>query len=294
MLRRVILLSAVAPAVVFGAAGCRHKCCRSDDPSPRPIYGPPPAGSFLSPPAGTRIPPPNVPAAPPPAIGPTVPGGNGLPPPADLSPPGGRETLTPDPLPPGGSSSRSVPGAADNLLGGPVKPPGQTAEPPLAGNGVQQAGATVPAGAAGLPGFVKVKDGVAAGGKPELGGFDTLKQQGYRSVVYLHGPAADVAATREVVEKKGLQFVAVEATPEKFAEAVAAFDAAVGERAARPVYVFADAPARAGAVWYAHLRTVDLESDEVAKIRARPLGLTEQGDEARAFWVAVQQYLANR
>ncbi|MBX9579878.1 MAG: hypothetical protein K2X87_06175 [Gemmataceae bacterium] len=291
MLRRVILLSAVAPGLVLGAAGCRHKCCRSDDSTARPIYGTPPAGSFLNSPTGTRIPPPNVPATPP-ALGPTIPGGNGLPPPADLSPSGGRETITPDPLPPGGSSSRSV--VPDNFLGGPVKPPSQTAEPPLARNGVQQAGGTVPAGPAGLPDFVKVKDGVAAGGKPELGGFDTLKQQGYRSVVYLHGPAADVATTREVVEKKGFQFTAIEATPEKLADALTAFNAAVGERAAKPAYVFADAPARAGAVWYAHLRTVDLESDEVAKIRARPLGLTEQGDEARAFWVAVQQYLANR
>ncbi|MBX9626185.1 MAG: hypothetical protein K2X82_20470, partial [Gemmataceae bacterium] len=222
---------------------------------------------------------------------PVVPGG-GLPPPADLGPPpGGRETITPDPFPPGGSSSRSV--NPNNVLGGPVKPLGQTAEPPLAGGGVQQAGATAP-GAAGLPGFTKVKDGVAAGGKPELGGFDTLKTQGYRAVVYLHGPGADVATVREVAEKKGLTFTAIEATPEKLADALAAFNTAVGERAARPVYVFADTPSRAGAVWYAHLRTVDLQSDEVAKIRARALGLSEDGDEAKAFWVAVQQYLSTR
>lgn len=287
MLRRVLLLSAVAPVLVVGAAGCRHKCCRSDEPVPRPYLPAPPGGPFRG--SGT-IPPTNIPATPP-AVGPVIPGGGSLPPPADLSPPGGsggRETITPDPLP-GGSSSRSV--VPPGLLGGPVQPLGQTAEPPRAGNGVQQAGATVPAG---LPDFVKVKDGVAAGGKPELGGYDTLKAQGYRAVVYLHGPTADVATVREVVEKKGFTFTAVEATPEKLTDALAAFDAAVGERAARPVYVFADAPARAGAVWYAHLRTVDLQSDEVAKIRARGLGLSEDGDEAKAFWVAVQQYLANR
>ena len=284
MLRRVILLSAVAPALVVGAGGCRHKCCRSDGPNPSPFLPSAPGGPFRG--SGT-IPPANVPATPP-TIGPTVPGGGSLPPPADLSPSGGRETITPDPLPPGGSSSRSV--VVPGVLGPPLAPRAQTAEPPRAG-GVQQAGGTVPAG---LPDFIQVKDGVAAGGKPELGGFDTLKERGYRGVVYLHGPAADVATVREVAEKKGFTFTAVEATPEKLADALTAFNAAVGERAAKPVYVFAYTPTRAGAVWYAHLRTVDLQSDEVAKIRARGLGLAEDGDEAKAFWVAVQQYLANR
>ena len=43
-----------------------------------------------------------------------------------------------------------------------------------------------------------------------------------------------------------------------------------------------------------HQRTVDLESADVAKIRARSLGLTDQGHEATAFWLAIQQYLATR
>lgn len=287
MLRRLLLLSAVAPGVVLGAAGCRHKCCRSDEPTPRPYLPVPPGGSVRGP---AMIPPTNLPAAP--SVAP--PGSDGLPPPpTGLAPPPGREVITPDPLP-GGSSSRSV--APNGLFGDPVKPSGPTAEPPLAGagGGVKQAGATAPAAAAGLPGFVRVKDGVAAGGKPELGGFDTLTAQGYKSVVYLHGAGADVATVRELAEKKGFAFTAVEATPEKLADAMAAFDAAIGGRAAKPVYVFADSPARAGAVWYAHLRAAELQSDEVAKIRAKSLGLSEDGDEAKAFWVAVQQYLANR
>jgi hypothetical protein len=47
-------------------------------------------------------------------------------------------------------------------------------------------------------------------------------------------------------------------------------------------------------VWYLHFRLVELESPEVAKIRASALGLTETGPEAQAFWLAVQQYLASR
>lgn len=268
MIRRVLLVSAVAPGVLLGASGCRHKCCRSDLPTVPP-------GSVLGPPVGGRLPPTNVPLTPP---------GGGLPPPADVSLPpmggsGGREPLFGDPLP-GGSSSRSgtpVPG----ILGGPVVPAAATAP-------------AEPAPPAGLPGFTKVKDGVAAGGKPTLDGFDALKQQGYRSVVYLHAAGADLAAVRDVAEKRGLRFTPVEATPETFAAAVDAFNKALADASGRPLYVAADAPFRAGAVWYAHLRTVDRQSDEVARIRARGLGLTDDGDEAKAFTLAVQQYLASR
>jgi protein tyrosine phosphatase (PTP) superfamily phosphohydrolase (DUF442 family) len=170
------------------------------------------------------------------------------------------------------------------VLGGPAR--AKTAEPPVA---PRAAGGT-----AGLPGFVRVKEGVASGRKPTLDGFDALKQSGYRTVVYLHPAGADVSAVRDVATKRGLALVAVETTPEKLAAALEAFNAALADRAARPAYVFDDDGVRAGALWYLHFRTAEAMNDDAARVRARPLGLTDQGDEARAFWLATQRILETR
>ncbi|MDB5305923.1 MAG: hypothetical protein JWO38_125 [Gemmataceae bacterium] len=288
MIRR-LLVSAVVAGPLLGAVGCKHKCCRSDDPLPRPFL---PSGTANMPPAG-------VPVTPGSANVPWVGPGNLPPPdfgPAGPAPAGGpaREPLLPDPLP-GSSSSRRLapaPGAAAGVLGGPMKgPAGQTPEPPIA-NKVARPATT--AEVAGLPGFTKIKDRVATGRKPALEGFDALKRTGYRAVVYLHPAGADTSAAREVAEKRGLSFVAVETTPEKLPAAYDAVTAAIGEKAARPVYVFDDDGLRTGAVWYLYFRTVDLENAEVSRIRARAVGLTDAGDEPRAFWAAIRQYLATR
>lgn len=271
MIRR-ILLSTLASGAMLGALGCRHKCCSNNlDRDPKPFLPPGPGGSVIGPPMppGSTIPPANLPTTPPSVLPPVGPSGS------SPIPPPNKEVLLPDPLP-GGPSSRS-----NSIIGGPVKPAaGQTTEPPLA------------AAPTGLPGFTKIKDGVAAGGKPALEGFDSLKQAGYRTVVYLHPAGADVGKAKDVAESRGLAFVAIETTPEKLAAAAEQFNRAIGERATKPVYVYGDDPLRAGAVWYLHFRTVDLHSPEVAKIRARGLGLSDTGDEAKAFWVAIQQYLA--
>jgi len=284
---RPILLSAVASGALLGAAGCRHKCCRSDVAGPRPYL---PAGPTYIPPAGIPVGPGGS------FLPPAAPGGAGLPqpdfgslPPAAPSPApssSGRpapEILLPDPVP-GGPSSRSqypATAAPAGVLGAPVKTPG----PPLA--------ATTTA-VGGLPGFTKVKDGVASGRKPALDGFDALKRMGTRTVVYLHPAGADLAALRDVAEKRGLQVVGIETTPEKLATAAAAFDAVLADRSAGPVYVADDTGLRAGALWYVHFRVAEQQSDEVARIRARALGLTDAGDEGGAFAAAIRQYLAAR
>jgi protein tyrosine phosphatase (PTP) superfamily phosphohydrolase (DUF442 family) len=270
---RTILLSAVAGAALVAAGGCRHRCCSTSTAAPRPYLPLPPSVT----PDG-RIPPPGVPI---------TPGAQALPP-ADLGPPMAApgsnsnrpapEILLPDPIP-SGQSSRV---GSSPVLGGPVRPAGGTAEPPVA---------APPNPTAGLPGFTRVKEGVASGRKPALEGFDTLKRTGFKSVVYLHAAGADISAVRVVAEKKGLTFAAVEATPEKLSDAVTAFDRVVADRAAQPVYVFDDDGLRTGALWYVHFRTTDQLSPEVARIRARGLGLSDETDDARAFWVAVQRFL---
>ena len=287
MVRR-LLVSAVASGVLLGAAGCRHKCCRSDDGPIRPFLPNPPSNI---PPAGVPVTPYGGGTVPP--VGPDA--GGTFPPPADLgslppsAPPvprsSGRpapEILLPDPVP-GTTRRQSVPPPAATILGGPVNPPTVTEVPPAATMST-----------AGLPGFTKVKDGAASGRKPTLDGFDALKRAGYRTLVYAHAPGADVAALRDVAEKRGLAVVAVETTPEKLPAAADAFNRALADKAAGPVYVADDSGLRAGVLWYLHFRTADAESDEVAKIRARSLGLTDDGDEGKAFWVAIQQYLATR
>ena len=51
---------------------------------------------------------------------------------------------------------------------------------------------------------------------------------------------------------------------------------------------------RAGAVWYLHFRTAEALGDDVARLRAKALGLSEAGDEGKAFAVAIQRVLETR
>jgi protein tyrosine phosphatase (PTP) superfamily phosphohydrolase (DUF442 family) len=275
MIRRLLI---IALAGLVLTSGCRHRCCLND-PANRPNpYRPPAPNSPL------LLPPTDVPTTP----GPSGAGSSPFVPrvgPQDplTKPPA--ELLLPDALP--GTSSRSnfPNNPAPGVLGTPTSP--RSAEPPIASAKPQP----VPTG---LPGFVRVKDGVATGRKPALEGFAALKQAGYRTVVYLHPAGADVSAAKEVAEKRGLKFLAIETTPEKLGESLKAFNAAVADPAGRPVFVFDDDGVRAGALWYLHFRTAEAMNDDAARIRAKPLGLTDQGDEAKAFALAIQRYLETR
>ncbi|MBN9120032.1 MAG: hypothetical protein J0I06_12860 [Planctomycetes bacterium] len=279
MRRRMLVLASVALVAAF--VGCRHRCHKLREDCCPPSG---PAGTrspILLPPAGV----PTTPGGPSPAP-PVTPGGSGYLPPAAVTPPGpapapnggGPQVLFPDPLP-GSSSSRPGQPGAPSIIGGPAKP---TAEPPKA-----------PA-ATGLPGYTKVKDGLFAGGKPTLDGFDSLKNAGFRTVIYLHAAGADVSAVKDMASTRDLNFVAIETTPETLADANKQFDRLAGDRLTRPAYVFADDPVRAGAVWYLHFRTADALGDDVARLRARPLGLSDEGEEGRNFSLAIQRILATR
>jgi protein tyrosine phosphatase (PTP) superfamily phosphohydrolase (DUF442 family) len=284
MIRR-ILLAAVA-VVVAGVAGCKH-CCHHKD-------GLPPRGGFLADPAAPRsgvyIPPPpgGLPSSPAPAADP----GTGLPPPVISdgtrnfrpAPPNGSgpQLLLPDPIP--GMSS-----AAPRYLGDPVRPGGDL--PPRQISPARRGDATV----AGVSGFAVVTPGVAAGGKPGVEGFDALKARGYRSVVYLHAPAEDVSAAKDLAERKGLTFVGIPTSPEALKAAFDRFKEAIADAANRPAYVCDDTGVRAGSLWYLYFRTVDQLGDDAARVRAAALGLRESGnDEQAKFWQAVQDYLAKR
>jgi hypothetical protein len=47
-------------------------------------------------------------------------------------------------------------------------------------------------------------------------------------------------------------------------------------------------------VWYLHFRNADALGDDVARLRAKPLGLSEQGEEGKAFALAIQKVLASK
>ncbi|MCS6866615.1 MAG: hypothetical protein RMJ56_02800 [Gemmataceae bacterium] len=274
-IRRFLLASV---AVVFVLAGCRHKCQKlfDRDSCCPPLGGTGPRSPLLLPP--TQVPTtPSSPAPapfPPPALMPET---SNFPPPAALPPKAhGPDVLLPDPLP-GGMSLRPGP-AGTNVLGSPVKP--STPEPTKATTG--------------LPGYTKVKDGIFAGGKPTLDGFDTLKQAGFRTVIYLHGPGADTNAVKDMAATRHLTGFTIATTPETLAEASQQFQRLTTDKVNHPVYVFSDDPRRAGAVWYLYFRTVDAYGDDVARLRAKSLGLSEQGEEGQAFALAIQRILETK
>jgi hypothetical protein len=273
---RKLLFAAIAASLVL-AVGCRHRCLRKDDCCPRSGSVSPGARSpILLPPAGVPTTPGPVPSVgpsnfPPPSFDPPLPG------PAPKS--GGPELLFPDPLP-GGMSSRPTQPGAPGVLGTPVRP--ATVEPPKV---------NAPSG---LSGYTKVKEGLFAGRKPTIDGFDALNTAKFRTVVYLHKAGADVDVVKEMASSRSLGFVAIETTPETLADATTQFNRVASERTHAPVYVFGDDDQRAGAVWYLHFRIADSLGDDVARIRAKALGLSEQGDEGRAFALAIQRVLETR
>ncbi|MBO0697871.1 MAG: hypothetical protein J2P46_05730, partial [Zavarzinella sp.] len=134
--------------------------------------------------------------------------------------------------------------------------------------------------ATGIPDFNQVKDGVSAGGRPELDGLDWLQARGYKTVVYLRRPGDDDTTDRRQVERRGMTFVSLLVTPDTLTkEWVDEFNRKVGDSGARPVFVYARDPAAAGAVWYLHLRTAEFLTHDEARVRAARLGLKDESSE---------------
>jgi hypothetical protein len=284
---RHLLIAAAATGIVF-AAGCKHKCWhkKPDCCPPAPFRPAAPGNPYLLPPANlpttpTPIPGPGSDSVIPPVGPPDL---RNYPPPVIPGKPG-PELILPEPIPGSGSSRSDSPATPGyGVFGPPVKAPAK--EPPVAPKPANTA--------AGLPGFTKAKDGVATGRKPSLEGFDSLKHAGYRTVVYLHPAGADTSAAKDVAATRKLSFVPIETTPEKLADAVALFNGTVRDRAMLPAYVYDDDGLRTGVMWYLHFRTVEAMNDDAARVRAKPLGFTTDGDEAQAFALATQRYLETR
>jgi hypothetical protein len=180
-------------------------------------------------------------------------------------PPG--EVLLPDPLPPGGVPPTAPP---RQILGEPLRPddapaPERTSEKPA------DTASRPPVGFLKVPG----RDGLASGRLPGADELDWLAANGFRTVLVVHDPKADVDELTAAAAKRNLRVVAVPADPADLGPAYEAFARAVADRGGKPVYAADADPARLGALWFALFRRQELAGDEVARLRARPLGLTD-------------------
>jgi protein tyrosine phosphatase (PTP) superfamily phosphohydrolase (DUF442 family) len=283
-------------------------------PSPRPVLpvNPAPQAAFpVAPPPGAPYP-----AQPPGAAFPTAPPAAPYPVAVPAQPPGGAFPTVPPtapsaPLQPQSSYPTAPPsdpiaqvenrwqpinpgvqlGAPEPVASAAAKPPtalyppDKTAEPPLG------SATALPVG---IAQFALAKDNVATGLRPLLDeGLDWLKAHGYRSVVQIQLPGDKDSPDRKQVEKRGMIYLSLDVSPQTLSkDTVLEFNRIVRDTSGQPVFIYDRDGALAGALWYLYFRTVDQFPDDVARVRARSLGLREDRDGThRDMWLAVQKYL---
>ena len=278
-------------AAVLLLGGCHHCCHRQTGPLPeaypvRPSY--PPGQPFIGAPG--NIPPANIPPAPvpgrtdflPPRTSPEILLPERMPSTRLPAPPsGGAILLQPDvPRLPGPEVAEFAPRAGKGALAPP--PPSAFPTPP--------GSSPMPVG---IADFTRAKVGVATGLKPDLDGLTWLKQNGYKTVLYLKRPGDEDGAHRQQVEKNGMRFLSLSVSPETLTpQAVAEFNQIINDAGGRPLFVFDRDGSLAGGMWYLHFRTSELLSDDEARLRAGRLGLKENGSaEQKLMWSAVQRHL---
>src|SRR5204862_413614 len=147
---------------------------------------------------------------------------------------------------------------------------------------------------AGIAQFAKAIPGVSAGLRPSIDdGLDWLAANGYRTVLHLRGAGDPDNADRKQVERFGMTYVSLEVTAQTLSrERVEEFARLVREPARQPIFVYDQDGSIGGSLWYLYFRKVDGDNDEVARIKASPLGLREDREgNHRLMWLAVQKYL---
>lgn len=263
-------------SLIVGGAGCRH-CSRQAcaTPCPPPAACPP---GIPGPAVGTLPPHPLTPSAVAPVVQPAQP------------------VTPPPPAPPAGSNETHGYGPGTAPPGVPQPPSVRLSQPdaappnPASGNETTTLTPSLPVA---IPQFASVQERVASGLKPLPGGFDWLAANGFRTVLHIRKPGEDDAAERGQVEKLGLKFLSLEASPQTLAKAtVDEFNRLVGDSAVHPLFVYDGDGVLGGGLWYLHFRTVLQMSDEQARARATPLGLKDTTTgEPGTMWVAIQKFL---
>lgn len=302
-MRRTILAALVAFLPVVPGLGCRHRQTRPACDTCSPGVLPRSGGTLGEPlPPVRRLPPSDVPVDPfPPAL-----------------PPDSRNYRAPDPnrLPPadiplslGQSAPRPDMRNTANGLGAPLPPAGlnlPTPSNPAAPNGSlpprrQRAAKPMPES---LPRAtvrqpfrtpIPGRDGVTSGGVVPAGGYERLRDDGVRTVVYVHDPAispSELADARAAATAAGLNFAPIAVSPDNLPDALTPFARAITDATAKPVHVIDPSGVRAGSLWYLIFRTVEQRSDEVARLRATPLGLPDPTTaEGQRYWPGIRAAL---
>lgn len=249
--------------------------------APRAVVAAPPPGAVVWPP-GTTPPAPGaiVPVQPVPgAIVPTQPA---------VPAPDVRNYISPvETLPPGW---RPAPEASERLV--PNATPRETPQPPVTALPEERPG--TPAMPVGIPQFRLIKKSVASGLRPtHLEGLDWLKNNGYRTALYVRVPGdSDDADRKQFEDKLGMKFASLALSPETLTlDVVDQFNAIVSDPTSRPVFVYDKDGSLAGTLWYLHFRMIDQQSDEDARALAARIGLKE---EHRDLWLAIQQILGGK
>ena len=178
----------------------------------------------------------------------------------------------------------------------PATQPAPPASPQVLRPGVAEE-APMPSLPVGISQFAVAEEGVTSGLKPAVyGGLDWLQAHGYRAVLHVKSPGEDDAADRQVIENHKLKYLSLDVSPGTLTPAVVqAFNRVVGDRGNRPLFVYDQSGMLAGGLWYLHFRSVDRDTDEVARLKAARLGLpAEVNADNRAMWLAIERYLAGQ
>jgi protein tyrosine phosphatase (PTP) superfamily phosphohydrolase (DUF442 family) len=288
-MRNYLVSSLFAAAGLALASGCNHYCqrpaCGSAGFFP-PGVTPGPGGAFV--PANPQFPPQAAPVNP----GPPATSGYGAMPssaydlswrPSDSSMPM-VQLRPPEPVisaKVGETPQLRPPQVDEKITPAPRKPAvtENTSPPPV-----------LPVG---IPQYAVVKDRVATGRRPLLDdGLDWLRENGFRTVLFLRRPGEDDATDRKEVEKRGLKYLSLEVSPQTLTrKVVAEFTRIAKDAAGYPLFVYDRDGALAGGLWYLHFRLAEELPDETARLRASTLGLREDRDSHREMWVAIRQLL---
>ncbi len=301
---------AIVGMALVVTVGCQAPRLRQRD------SGPPP-GAFAAPrapvPQGFAVNPgAPVPFAPGAAPFPTLPQNPG---PPSVTPSGQTPFPTAPPVPTPGPNG-GLPGASGKieanwqptearspfegrvLLAPPEPIPGDAKEtqkklyPPETGAPPKTAATSLPVG---IAQFTQVTPKISAGMRPALDdGLDWLQAKNYRTVLHVRLPGENDAADRKEADQRGLKYLSLEVSPNLLAkETVAEFFQWLRDPQRQPVFVYDRDGALAGGLWYLWLRVIEEAPEDVARIRARSLGLREDRAGAhRDMWQSVQKYLA--
>ena len=153
------------------------------------------------------------------------------------------------------------------------------------------ASTATPALPAGILQFAYAADRVATGQRPQPDGFDWLKANGFKTVLFIRQPGEDEKADRAEVLKRGMKYQTLTYGPQSLSRQVLdEFNRLVADPAIQPLFVYDRNGVLAGSLWYLHFRTAGKMTDQEAKARAERLGLRPSDDaEQRTMWEALKK-----